>query len=70
MSPSRELRTLSAFVTTEEELEEVLGRPSSLVLAKVVGRLDDICLAFIARSPFVVIASHDAEGPRRRVAER
>jgi uncharacterized protein len=62
MSPSRELRTLSAFVTTEEELEEVLGLPSSLVLAKVVSRLDDICLAFIARSPFVVIASHDAEG--------
>ena len=54
--------TLSEFVTSEHELEEILGRPSSRVLAKVTNSLDDICRAFIARSPFVLIATHDANG--------
>jgi uncharacterized protein len=49
-------------LSTEAEIEEVLGRPSSKVLAKVVNSLDDICRAFIARSPFVVVASCDSTG--------
>jgi PPOX class probable FMN-dependent enzyme len=50
------------ILTTEDEIEAILGKPSSRVLAKVVDALDDICLAFIARSPFVAIASYDAAG--------
>jgi PPOX class probable FMN-dependent enzyme len=52
------LETLS----TEDEIEAVLGKPTSRVLAKVVDTLDDICRAFIARSPFVVVATSDAAG--------
>lgn len=53
---------LAEIIATEQGLEEVLGKPGPRVLAKVVDHLDDICLAFIARSPFVMVASHDAEG--------
>lgn len=49
-------------VSTEAEIEVAIGKPSSRVLAKVVDALDDICRAFIARSPFVVVASSDAMG--------
>ena len=47
---------------TEEELEAVLGKPNPRVLAKVIDSLDEICCAFIARSPFVLVASCDAAG--------
>lgn len=53
---------LSEIIATEPGLEEVLGKPGPRVLAKVLDRLDDICLTFIARSPFLMVASHDAEG--------
>jgi hypothetical protein len=33
------------------------GKPGPRVLAKVVDTLDDICGAFIARSPFIIVAS-------------
>jgi uncharacterized protein len=52
-----------AFVevlSTEAEIENVIGKPSPKVLAKVLNYLDDICRAFIARSPFVVVASSDS----------
>lgn len=54
--------SLSEIIATEQEVENVLGKPGPRVLAKVVDALDDICRAFIARSPFVIVASHDAEG--------
>jgi len=50
------------ILRTEEELEAVLGKPNRRVIAKVIDRLDDICCAFIARSPFVLVASSDAAG--------
>ena len=62
MTPDADYPALSEFITTKEGLEGVLGRPGPRVLAKVMNALDDICLAFIARSPFVIVASHDAEG--------
>src|SRR3954452_7136670 len=49
-------------VSTVEGLEAILGRPHPRVQAKVVATLDKHCLAFIARSPFVLIASSDATG--------
>jgi PPOX class probable FMN-dependent enzyme len=49
-------------LATEAEIEAAIGKPSSKVLAKVVDTLDDICRAFIARSPFVVVASSDSSG--------
>ncbi len=49
-------------VTTLDDLREVLEPPSELVTAKEVSKLDDYCRDFIARSPFVLIASSDGEG--------
>jgi PPOX class probable FMN-dependent enzyme len=48
--------------STEAEIEAAIGKPVPRMLAKVVDTLDDICRAFIARSPFVVIASSDLAG--------
>jgi predicted pyridoxine 5'-phosphate oxidase superfamily flavin-nucleotide-binding protein len=56
---------MSAFkhpVTTEAELRELMGTPSAGAVAKDIGVLDVHCRAFIARSPFVVIASAGADG--------
>ena len=49
-------------VTTLDELREVIAPPSELVTAKEVATFDDYCRDFIARSPFVLIASSDGEG--------
>src|ERR1700742_373814 len=54
--PIREL------ISTEAEIEAAIGKPAPRVLAKVLDTLDDICRAFIARSPFIVIASSDHDG--------
>jgi uncharacterized protein len=53
---------LLEILTTEEEIEAILGKPAPRALAKVVDSLDDICLAFIARSPFILVASSDSVG--------
>lgn len=49
-------------VTAEEQFRAVIGHPGARVLRKHVAALDDHCRAFIARCPFVLIASADAEG--------
>jgi PPOX class probable FMN-dependent enzyme len=49
-------------VTTLEELREVIAPPSDLVTSKEVSELDEHCRNFIARSPFMLIASTDGEG--------
>ena len=54
--------TFNHVVSSDEELVEILGRPSHRVLDKVVSALDEHCTKFIARAPFVVVASYDANG--------
>lgn len=49
-------------LTSEAEVEAILGKPNQHVLAKEIDHLDDLCLAFIARSPFVLVASYDVAG--------
>ncbi len=49
-------------VTTLDELRAVIRPPSELVTAKEVDALDEYCRDFIARSPFVLIASTDGQG--------
>jgi PPOX class probable FMN-dependent enzyme len=49
-------------LSNEAEIENIIGKPSPMVFAKVLNALDDICRAFIARSPFVVVASSDSAG--------
>jgi PPOX class probable FMN-dependent enzyme len=52
----------SDFITTEEQLREVIGYPGHRVTAKAVTALDDYCRDYIAKSPFLLIASSDAQG--------
>lgn len=52
----------SDLVTTEEQLRTVMGHPAGAVVAKAIRTLDEHCRAFIARSPFVLVGSSDAQG--------
>ncbi len=47
-------------VTTEAELRELIGEPRVLALAKQLGTLDVHCREFIARSPFLLLATSNA----------
>lgn len=43
-------------------LRALLGTPGTGAVRKDIGRLDEHCRAFIARSPFALLGSADAEG--------
>ena len=45
-----------------EELREIYGPPSDRSVKKQLNRFDKHCRAFIARSPFLVMASSDPSG--------
>jgi hypothetical protein len=49
-------------ITTEAQLRAVLGHPGQRALDKQIALLDDHCRAFIAASPFLLLATGDAEG--------
>ena len=49
-------------VTNEAELRELMGTPSAGAVAKDIGVLDAHCRAFIARSPFVLVATAANDG--------
>jgi PPOX class probable FMN-dependent enzyme len=49
-------------IETVEQLREVIGEPSPVVAMKVDHRLDEFARAYIERSPFVIMATADAEG--------
>ena len=51
-----------AELTERDAVRAHYGMPSHMSLAKELTRLDRHCLAFIALSPFVVLASSDAAG--------
>jgi uncharacterized protein len=50
------------LVTTEAQLREIVGPPNRLFTAKILTKLNGACRRFIAKSPFVVIASTGASG--------
>ena len=50
------------IVTSVAEIRPIVGEPTSLSVNKTVTRLDEHCRAFIAQSPFLLIASCDAHG--------
>ena len=56
------MTTLDEVITTEAELRDVLGFPARLSVAKTLDKLDEHSQAHIGRSPFVLIASGDAQG--------
>jgi PPOX class probable FMN-dependent enzyme len=49
-------------VTSEAELRALIGEPSALALAKERATLDVHCREFIARSPFLLLATSGATG--------
>jgi PPOX class probable FMN-dependent enzyme len=50
------------IIEDPQQLRDLYGPPSERSLKKQLNRLDRHCRAFIARSPFLVIASADASG--------
>ena len=50
------------IVNDEGHLQKVLGKPHSAVIKKTIYKLDKHCKAYIAKSPFVLVASSDNDG--------
>lgn len=50
------------LVTAEDELRALLGEPSDMVVRKQLPALDKHCRAFIARSPFLLLGTTNAQG--------
>lgn len=50
------------YVTSEDELRALVGEPRELVIKKQLPALDRHCRAFIARSPFLLIGTANAQG--------
>lgn len=56
---------MSAFkqvIQNEAELREILGYAGKAAQNKVISEIDEICRAFIEKSPFVLLGSTDANG--------
>lgn len=49
-------------ITTREQFRSIMDEPSELVIRKVIPFLDKHCGVFIGRSPFIVMATADADG--------
>lgn len=50
------------WIQSEDELRAVLGIPAPRAVGKEISRLDEHCRTIIARSPFLLISSCDAQG--------
>ena len=50
------------LIKSERELRGVVGEPMARSVKKEIAHLDEKCRAFIAHSPFVLVASCDAQG--------
>ena len=50
------------LITSEKELESVIGPPMEFVRAKILPKLDDVMKEFIRQSPLVFISTIDANG--------
>ncbi|MBV9356644.1 MAG: pyridoxamine 5'-phosphate oxidase family protein, partial [Chloroflexi bacterium] len=49
-------------ITSVDQLRELVGEPSERARQKQLARLDVHCRAFIARSPFLLLGTADADG--------
>ena len=54
--------SLTHLVTTQEAVTALYGEPSDAVQSKVIDRFDEHCRAFIARSPFMLVATVGSDG--------
>jgi PPOX class probable FMN-dependent enzyme len=60
--PALDAAPFDQVVATEQELREIVGVPSSRAAQKERPGLDHHCRAFIARSPFMLMATAGADG--------
>lgn len=49
-------------LTSVEAIREIVGQPHPATPLKVLNELDEMAIAFIRRSPFVVLATADGDG--------
>ncbi|HXD66151.1 MAG TPA: pyridoxamine 5'-phosphate oxidase family protein [Solirubrobacteraceae bacterium] len=49
-------------ITDEEQLREIIGEPTALVVTKISDRLNHLTRQFIERSPFVCLGTASADG--------
>ena len=57
-----ELPEFNDVVDTDDELSSLYGAPVEAVTNKIIDRLDRHCHDFIARAPFVLVATADEDG--------
>ena len=50
------------LITRREQLRDIVGEVGPRVAQKVIDHVDPICAAFIARSPYAVLATRGADG--------
>lgn len=51
-----------AIISSEHELQQLIGLPSNTVANKVIDRMDEHCKTFIKKSPLLLLSSADREG--------
>jgi PPOX class probable FMN-dependent enzyme len=51
--------TFKSTIDTIEELRDIMGYPNEVVTRKTIDHIDEICRAFIEKSPFITIATAD-----------
>jgi len=56
------MQTSEHVIRTREALQTILGEPPESQAHKCIGHLDQHCRTWIARCPFIVIASANARG--------
>lgn len=56
------MSTFKQVIQSEAELREILGYAGRIAQDKVIFEIDEICRAFIEKSPFVLLGSTDAQG--------
>ena len=56
------MNAFAHVITSEPQLRAIIGIPGPRALLKQRPVLDDHCRAFIARSPFVLMATANADG--------
>ncbi len=60
--PPRSAPAFADAIASPDEVEALYGRPVEAVVSKIIDRLDGHCRDFIARSPFVLVATADRRG--------
>jgi uncharacterized protein len=62
ITESKTMSTFKQVIQDEAELREILGYAGNAAQNKVITEIDDICRAFIEKSPFVLLGTTDAYG--------